>query len=453
VLYFARRMWSELLSLPGPPLEIEVNRAMRSKNRLAANLIFAVLLTFALAAAIVPTQARAQKFKVLHTFHGKDGANPFGLLVRDAFGNLYGTTANGGDGKGLCTSFFYGCGTAFKLAPTGKELWVHSFNLTNGEGPLAGMTRDPSGNLYGTTYLGGDTKCYQYGCGTVFELDKAGKMERVLHKFTGGADGMFPEPLLARDAAGNLYGTATSPLGKIFKIDTAGKLTVLYTFTGGSDGCVPYPGVILDATGNLYGTTAAGGSGFCDSGDGVVFELDTSGSLIVLHTFGGGDGANPGSALVFDPAGNLYGTTLNGGTGCGGVGCGTVFKLSPNGDGAWTESVLHSFCSLSGCVDGNSVGRGPLAVDAAGNLYGTAYFGGSHPCSGGGCGLVYKVDASGHETVLYNFTGGKDGAFPFPGVVMDKSGNLYGVAVGYGDSSCPDGKGVGGCGVVFKLTP
>jgi uncharacterized repeat protein (TIGR03803 family) len=414
---------------------------------------FLVVAMFLLASAVVPTEARAQKFKVLHTFHGKDGANPFGLLVRDASGNLYGTTANGGDGKGLCVSFFYGCGTAFKLAPTGKELWVHSFNLTNGEGPLAGMTLDPSGNLYGTTYLGGDTKCYQYGCGTVFELDKAGKKSKVLHRFTGGADGLDPEPLLARDTAGNLYGTATSPLGKIFKIDTAGKVTVLYTFTGGSDGCVPYPGVILDAAGNLYGTTAAGGAGFCDSGYGVVFRLDASGSLTVLHTFSSDDGANPSSVLVFDSAGNLYGTTLNGGTGCGGAGCGTVFKLSPNGDGTWTESVLHNFCSRSGCADGNSVGRGPLAIDAAGNLYGTTYFGGIHPCSGGGCGLVYKLDASGRETVLYDFTGGKDGAFPFPGLVMDRAGNLYGVAAGYGDASCPDGKGVGGCGVVFKLTP
>jgi uncharacterized repeat protein (TIGR03803 family) len=423
---------------------------MRSKNCSAAKVIFAVFLTLALASAIVPTQAQAQKFKVLHTFHGPDGALPDGLLARDPGGNLYGTTSGGGTGKGLCASFFLGCGTAFKLNASGKLLWSHSFNLGNGADPVAGMTRGPSGNLYGTTYLGGDTKCYQYGCGTVFELDKAGKTERVLNKFTGGADGMFPEPLLARDAAGNLYGTATSPLGKIFKIDTAGKLTVLYTFTGGSDGCVPYPGVILDGVGNLYGATAAGGSGFCDSGYGVVFELDTSGSLTVLHTFGGGDGANPGSVLVFDPAGNLDGTTLNGGTGCGGVGCGTVFKLSPNGDGTWTESVLHSFCSLAGCADGEAPYRGPLAIDASGNLYGTTGSGGNRSCDGYGCGIIYKLDASGHETVLYNFVGGKDGAGPFPGVVMDKAGNLYGVAGRYGDAGCKDGDGYG-CGLVFEI--
>jgi uncharacterized repeat protein (TIGR03803 family) len=352
----------------------------------------------------------------------------------------------------LCVSSFQGCGTAFKLSPAGTEIWVHSFGLATGVEPLAGMTRDAVGSLYGTTVLGGDTKCYQYGCGTVFELDKTGKTERVLHKFTGGADGMFPEPLLTRDAVGNLYGTTTVPLGNIFKMDTAGKLTVLYTFTGYADGCYPYAGVILDGAGNLYGATAAGGSGFCDYGDGVVFELDTSGSLTVLHTFGGGDGANPGSALLFDSAGNLYGTTLNGGTGCGGVGCGTVFELSPGGNGTWTESVLHSFCSLDGCADGDAPDRGPLAVDAAGNLYGTTQSGGNRSCDGYGCGVVYKLDAGGQETVLYNFTGGTDGAGSPAGVVLDKVGNLYGVSPLGGDSACPINRG-SGCGVVFKLTP
>jgi uncharacterized repeat protein (TIGR03803 family) len=426
---------------------------MRSKKRCsAAKSIFAIFITLLLPTILVSAQTPATKFKVLHTFNGKDGATPYGLLVRDPAGNLYGTTANGGDGKGLCVSSFQGCGTAFKLDRTGKEIWVHSFSLANGVEPLAGMTRDASGILYGTTYLGGDTKCYRYGCGTVFELDETGTKEKVLHKFTGGNDGMFPEALLARDAAGNLYGTTTVPLGNIFRIDTAGKLTVLYTFTGYADGCYPYAGVILDNAGNLYGATAAGGSGSCDSGDGVVFELDTSGSLTVLHTFDGGDGANPGSALIFDRAGNIYGTTLNGGTGCGGAGCGTVFKLSPGGNGTWTESVLHSFCSLQECADGDAPYRGPLAIDAAGNLYGTTESGGNLSCDGYGCGVVYKLDAGGNETVLYNFTGGMDGAGSPAGVVLDKSGNLYGVAALGGDSACPINRGRG-CGVVFKITP
>jgi uncharacterized repeat protein (TIGR03803 family) len=271
-----------------------------------------IFITLLLASAIVPAQARAQKFKVLHTFHGKDGANPFGLLVRDASGNLYGTTADGGDGKELCVSFFYGCGTAFKLNAGGKLVWTHSFNLANGSDSVVRMTRAPSGNLYGTTFLGGNTNRYQYGCGTVFELNKEGKKEKMLHNFMGGTDGMFPEPLLARDAAENLYGTTTVPLGNIFKIDTTGKLSVLYTFTGGADGCYPV-GLILDSVGNIYGVAAGGGGTSCGSGYGTVFELDTANNLTVLHTFGGSDGASPDSILLFDSAGNLYGTTIYGG--------------------------------------------------------------------------------------------------------------------------------------------
>jgi uncharacterized repeat protein (TIGR03803 family) len=186
---------------------------------------FVIFMALLLASAIVPAQAQAQKFKVLHTFHGANGANPFAVLVRDAAGNLYGTTASGGNGKGVCVSFFSGCGTAFKLDKTGKQVWLHSFTGQNGNEPLAGLTRDGAGNLYGTTYLGGDTKCQQYGCGTVFKLDKSGK-ERVLHKFTG-SDGFFLDPLLARDAAGSLYGTTQAGLGNVFKMDRSGKLTVL----------------------------------------------------------------------------------------------------------------------------------------------------------------------------------------------------------------------------------
>jgi|HubBroStandDraft_6_1064221.scaffolds.fasta_scaffold02427_9 uncharacterized repeat protein (TIGR03803 family) len=423
---------------------------MRSKNCSAARVIFAVFLTFALASAIVPTQAQAQKFKVLHTFHGPDGALPDGLLARDPAGNLYGTTSGGGTGKGLCATFFLGCGTAFKLNAGGKLLWSHSFNLRNGADPVAGMTRDSAGHLYGTTVLGGDTTCYQYGCGTVFELDSMGK-GKVLHEFNG-SDGMFPEPLLARDAAGNLYGTTLDALGNIFKIDTAGKVNVLYTFAGEADGCYPV-GLILDKRGNLYGVTTGGGSASCGSGNGVVFELDAGGNFSVLHTFEGGDGASPDSILRFDAAGNLYGTTIYGGSSntCQG-GCGTVFKLAPNGNGTWTESVLHSFCSLDGCKDGWYPGEGPLVIDAAGSLYGVAGLGGANQCfQGGGCGLVYRLDAGGHETVLYNFAGGKDGAGPAAGVVMDKAGNLYGVAGRYGDAGCKDGDGQG-CGVVFELT-
>src|ERR1700733_14013098 len=147
---------------------------MRSKKpRSATKSVFATLLIFFLALTITSHPALAQnyKFKVLHTFHGRDGAIPYGLLARDDAGNLYGTTSGGGTGKGLCATYFYGCGTAFKLNAGGKLLWSHSFNLKNGADTMAGLTRDSSGTLYGTTVLGGDTTCYQYGCGTAFELD------------------------------------------------------------------------------------------------------------------------------------------------------------------------------------------------------------------------------------------------------------------------------------------
>jgi uncharacterized repeat protein (TIGR03803 family) len=404
---------------------------------------FVVFIALLLASAIVPTQSQARKFKVLHTFHGPDGANPFDVLTRDAAGNLYGTTQAGGSGKGVCVSFG-GCGTAFKLNRNGEQVWLHDFTFANGMQPMAGLLRDAAGNLYGTTTLGGDTKCYEYGCGTVFRLDASGH-ETVLHKFTGdpNENGSDPGSLLAADAQGNLYGTTPVGPGTVFTIGTTGKETVLYFFPGG---CVPGPGVILDGAGNLYGAATG-----CDSGYGEVFELQTDGTLTVLHAFDGGDGAQPVSALVFDLAGNLYGTTAAGGSSqaCGG-GCGTVFELSPNG-GGWTESVLYSFCSLKGCADGEEPLAGPLVRDSLGNLYGTTYFGGNSACGRSGCGTVFKLDNSGHETVLYSFAGGKDGAYPWGGVVMDKAHNLYGAASQAGDFACP-ANGGSGCGVVFKLT-
>jgi uncharacterized repeat protein (TIGR03803 family) len=411
-------------------------------------------LIFFLASIVVPTQAQAQTFKVLHTFHGKDGDAPVGQLVRDKAGNFYGTTTAGGTGK--CQ---IGCGTAFKMNEAGKIIWTHSFNGANGWQPLAGLLRDAGGNLFGTTGLGGDLKCIPpYGCGTVFKLDNVGKKETVLHRFTDRPDGEGPEPLLVQDPGGNLYGTTWSggenEAGTVFKINTAGKETILYSFTGGSDGCGPYPGVILDSAGNLYGTTLIGGAGFGNSGYGVVFKVDASGNETVLHTFGGSDGANPDSVLLFAPEGNLYGMTQNGGSSevCDG-GCGTVFELSPQ-NGGWSETVLYSFCSLSDCADGLQPVRGPLVRDAAGNLYGTTDDGGNYRyCNGDGCGVVFKLDPAGKETVLHNFTGGADGSGPFAGLTIDSVGILYGAAISGGDLKCLDNKNGYGCGVVFKIIP
>jgi uncharacterized repeat protein (TIGR03803 family) len=410
--------------------------------------VFTIFLTFLLvsAVAIQPAQAKT-KFKVLHTFHGKDGAFPGGQLVRDVAGNIYGTTGSGGNPT--CQQDQQGCGTVFKLSKNGKQVWIHSFDGKNGWGPAAGVLRDTAGNLYGTTIYGGKVitknNLCGLGCGTVFKLDKTGKKESVLHRFKGYADGYNPEALLTRDPTGNIYGTTISggfeSNGVVFKVDQAGAESVLYTFKGGADGGSDYPGLIWGPGSLLYGV--AGWGAF---GDGVVFDLDTAGNETVLHSFSGGDGGGPSSILIADAAGNLYGTTQGGGNReCGGTGCGVVFELSPNSDGSWTETVLYVFCSLTNCTDGEDPLSGPLVRDATGNLYGTTYFGGAY-----NDGTIFKLDSTGKETVVHNFTGNKDGALPWAGLTMDAAGTLYGTAEIGGDLGCEPR--FGGCGVVFRIT-
>jgi len=428
----------------------------RLKSLTAMNwqgLTLPLALAAALAAmAATPAQAQNYKFKVLHTFHGKDGGSPFGTLVRDAAGNLYGT-AGGGTGK--CGSL--GCGVVFKLDGTGRQVWLYNFQGKNGQGPAAGLLRDAKGNLFGTTAAGGlNEKSCAGGCGVVFRLDRTGRKEAALYKFTGPPDGYWPESTLVEDTAGNLYGTTyeggADVQGTVFMIDTAGKETILHSFAGppegGGDGASPYHGVVRDAAGNLYGVTFAGG----EWGAGAVYEVDSSGSEALLYSFSGGsDGAQPDSILLLDAQGNLYGTTQNGGNDqCGGTGCGVVFELSPQSGGGWAEKVLYDFCSQTGCADGEGPIAGPLVMDASGNLYGTTYFGGAYRnCNGDGCGVVFKLDSTGNETVLHSFTGGPDGAFPWAGVTSDRKGNLYGTTV-YGGARCDK---TYTCGVVFEISP
>ncbi len=216
-------------------------------------------------------------------------------------------------------------------------------------------------------------------------------------------------------------------------MDPAGHETVLYRFTGGTDGNTPIGGVIADSAGNLYGTTYNGGTAGLGGG-GVVYKLDTSGHETVLYNFTSGtDGGAPNAGLTMDAAGNLYGTTLYGGVmGPSGIQQGLVYKLDTSG----RETVLYTF---TGGLDGGQPSFGVIR-DAQGNLYGTASVGGS-----GGQGVVYKIDGDGNETVLYNFTGGADGGNPGYGLIEDSAGNLYGTTSVSGNSL--DG------GVLFKLTP
>jgi uncharacterized repeat protein (TIGR03803 family) len=402
----------------------------------------ALALVVVLVTAVVATQsAQAQTYSesVLYSFTGTggDGAFPFAGLMRDAVGNLYGTTVKGG-GTGCLGS---GCGTVFKLDTTGKETVLYSFTgSSDGASPDAGLIRDAAGNLYGTTERGGKCRRFVAGCGTVFKLDTTGK-ETVLHRFRG-ADGATPIAGLIRDSAGNFYGTTLlgggtgcvrPGCGTVFILDTTGKETVLYSFTGtGGDGAFPHAGLIRAAAGNFYGTTSGGGDLTCNApfGCGVVFKLDTTGKETVLYSFTGSpDGASPDAGLIRDSAGNFYSTTSGGG---GAFGKGTVFKLDTTGN----ETVLHSFTGTGG--DGALPSAG-LIRDTVGNLYGTTTSGGASDY-----GTVFKLDTSGNETVLYSFTGGADGATPTAGLIRDSAGNLYGTTFG---------GGAFGYGTVFKLTP
>jgi uncharacterized repeat protein (TIGR03803 family) len=289
-------------------------------------------------------------------------------LARDSSGNLYGTTNQGGIYDQFC---LLGCGTVFKLGPSGKETVLYRFTGTGGDGVYVsqGLVRDPAGNLFGTTIQGG-----AQGGGVVFKVDPTGK-ETILYSFTGSTDGGNPYGGLVRDAKGNLYGTASSGgssfNGNVFRVDRTGMETVLYSFAGGTDGSSPLAGLIRDSAGNLYGTTFFGGA----AGFGTVFKVNPQGQETVLYSFTGApDGYNPllGS-LVRDSAGNLYGTTQTGGSSDFGI----VFKMDTTGK----ETVLHSFSGRDGKIP-----YGTLARDKAGNLYGTTYAGGRY-----GGGVVFKI--------------------------------------------------------------
>jgi len=356
--------------------------------------------------------------------HGNSvGGGPTAGVLLDPAGNIYGATPYGGVG-----------GMVYVITPSGQEKTIYRFPAaTGGTEPVAGLTAGPEGNFYGTTVSGGPANQ-----GVVFKVDPAGN-ETVLYSFKGGTDGGGPMSAVTFDGAGNLYGTtrgggAGNP-GTIYRLEASGNETVLHVFTGGYDGALP-SGVVLDPAGNLYGTTASGGT----SNQGVIFKVDPAGQETVLYTFiGGADGGDP-NGVIRDPAGNLYGTTHN-----GGLGTGVIFEL----DAAGQFSVLHSFTgSRPGGEGGGGSPDAGVIRDEAGNLYGTTAAYGITSTGHQGEGVVYELDAAGHYTVLYTFTGGSDGAYPESSLVRDSAGNLYGTANGGGTVGCNVG-----CGVVFEVSP
>jgi len=348
----------------------------RATNRLPISRL--LWLACALAAA---GAAQAQTETTLYSFAcngacvgnesnpGPNGAFPATGVTLDSAGNLYGTAPGGNSQNG----FYYG--VVYKVDTSGNETVLYAFcshDLCEGT-VSSGVIFDTAGYLYVTTSTGPG------GAGILYRLDQAGN-DTHLYQFIGQADGADPTGGLIVDTAGNLYGTAayggaaagTAGSGVVFKVDPSGNETVLYTFTGGADGGVPLGGVVMDSAGNLYGTTEYGGVAAGTAGFGVVFKLDPSGNETVLHSFTGGeDGGFPLAGVVLDPPGNLYGTTYQGGASNQGV----VFQV----DTAGNETVLHSF--NSGVGDGGNPMAGVI-LDSEGNLYGTTLFGGT-PGRGG----------------------------------------------------------------------
>ena len=388
---------------------------------------------------LTPTITGPWTKSTVYAFAGSDGAGPWGNLVMDTAGNFYGTTLGGGSSKN---------GEVFKLAQNSTGSWVkttlYSFKGTSdGSGPFD-LVLDTAGNLYGITFA-------YYG--TVFELKPNGDgtwTESTLYTFNL-SDGYFPAGLTL-DSIGNLYGVAGNgglyASGIVYELANNGNgvwtKSDLYTFTGRSDGGTPRAGVVFDGAGNLYGTASFDGSSCC----GVVFELSPSSgggwTESVLYSFtGGSDGAYPVAGLVFDPAGNLYGTTSASSSGP------TVFTLTHSSAG-WTESVLHSFTGGTGGGTNTVFTMPGLVIDAAGNLYGTTPSGGDATCNyGEGCGVVFELSpgANGQwtENVLHSFTGyPTDGGDMSNPLIMDGAGNLYGGTVRGGTS---------GDGVIFEVTP
>jgi len=451
--YIARSRYSSLA--PEMPLRLDeegfVSNTLalfRTVSKVVVSKLVPLAAYFTLMFA-TQTSLHAQTFSVLYRFTGGSGnaAIPQAPLVRDAEGNLYGTSVAGG------ANFDGGPGTFFKLTPEGVLTILLSTSSYGS--PFAPLTWDSKGDLFGVT------SGTAYNGGAVFEIYPTGKI-RTLYVFKSTASAYSSYAGLVTDALGNLYGTTweggayynnlANRGGTAFKMNSTGTVgvTVLHSFGSGSDGAEPTSGLIMDSVGNLYGTTPTGGL----HGFGTVFKLTPSGTKTILHNFAGGtDGIFPSSGLTRDTKGNLYGTTgAGGGIGCPNIyppdgGCGTVYKITPSGK----EIVIYRFPGGShGALPANG-----LVMDSGGNLYGTTTQGGGTGCGGLGCGTIFKITPTTTpiEHLLYSFRGGADGQSP-TGVILDSHGDLYG-ATSYGgitDTNCSY-YAIPGCGVVFKFAP
>ena len=398
--------------------------------------------------------AHAQTYTILHTFTGyADGGSPFAGLTQDSAGNFYGTTTYGGRVSSTCPA---GCGVVFKLTHSGAG-WILNPIYTfqggdDGANPFAAVVIASDGTLYGTTGAGGSSGCPSYfyggnGCGTVFRLQPQSHacaafecpwIETVLYRFTGGSDGATPGfGNLLFDSTGNLYDAATYGgvkggdclslgCGVVYELVRSSQgwtEKVLHSFTAGKDGLAPYSGLIFDSAGNLYGTNY----------DGVVYELTPSQSGWSEQNVYAGIVA-PYGGVVFDSAGNLFGGDQFGGEN----GSGSVYQLTPGSNG-WSYNLLFSFNYSQGPEDS-------LVLDSSGNLYGTSYSN-SPPSI---YGEVFEL-SPGNGTWNINYLHAfdyDDGATPVGAVVRDSNGTLFGTTSGGGIEGC-----YFDCGVVWEITP
>ena len=398
--------------------------------------------------AVIPPGGSGSESALYSFAGGSDPKFPYAGLIFDNAGNLYGTTELGGVSNQ---------GTVFEMTRNSEGIWTESviYSFTGGADggqPSAGLVLDTAGNLYGTTNFGGSANC-SLGCGTVFMLTPAsgGWAETVLYTFTGGADGRQPYARLLFDKAGNLYGTTalggnvgsvcSSGCGTVFKLTQTSSgwaESVLHAFAGGADGVSPYDGLAFDAAGRLYGSTYAGGA----YGAGTIFKLiraaGGSWKEVVLHSFRDGSGGkNPYGDVFLDASGNVYGTAYQGGS----RGYGVVFELLLTSSGGWTERVLHTFANTP---SGNPVAG--LVMDATGTLFGSTVLGATQTACGGGCGTLFKLTpvAGGGWSyqVVHLFGQGTDGYHPTGDLILDQAGDLYGTT---------QAGGAQGAGMVFEI--
>ncbi len=432
-----------------------------SWERLSLPVAIFIVFAFCAAAAIAAPAQSVVVFTTLASFNGANGASPYLMsLVQGADGDFYGTTNAGGANQGCSEGGDGGCGTVFKVTPSGILTTLYSFcsqpNCTDGYYPSAGLVLGHDGYFYGMTTSGGaysSNNCQFYGaCGTIFKISSSGPLT-TLHSFCAVGppctDGNSPFGPLVLASDGDFYGTTanggTYSAGTVFKITSGGVFTTLQSFDG-SDGNGSYAGLVQASNSNFYGTTTWGGANHprpCPpEGCGMVFRVTPSGTLTALYDFCSqpncADGAEPWDTLVQGNDGDLYGTThIGGNLGCNGEGdgCGTVFKITSAG----ALTTLHIFCSQVTCLDGEYPVAG-LVLGNDGNFYGTTIAGGSY-----NAGTVFKMTPSGVLTTLHSFcsqpycTDGRGGT---GGLLQAPNGIFYGTT---------EGGGTDGDGTVFSL--